>query len=458
MNFIAYLRHYTHLENFQRVLILIFLLFPITTPAVHSIVLTSFLAISIFLIRRESLNLNNFAYFLTSASFIFWIIFSILWSDNFLPAFRESTNYMFILIAFFIFIFSRNNFNRASRKIYKYTFVFGVLIYTIILSYLFFIFTDLFLQFENKNLLFSKLSSFEKMSYFYYLKTKVISSEYGSYFMYDRALEKLYHGGFWFDFFKLLFYHHTYIGILLTIANIVIFDLVFNSKNRIIIVNILIFSFIVNSFFLLLMESKMNFILNLMFSFMFVLSKILTYKNFKLALLILTLITFIGICKKYEPKNNFQQIYNVDDSNYLIDYTRVKIYNVIICEFLKSPIIGVGIGDEKNVINNNEMIKNDNSINKKIYNSHSMLLKYLLTGGIIGLLLFIISQINLLKMSVDINCISLFFINLVFIANSLFENIFDRFFGMQLFLVPFFLYYKQIIPKFGFRYGMCTYY
>ncbi|QXP56497.1 O-antigen ligase family protein [Cellulophaga sp. HaHa_2_95] len=124
---------------------------------------------------------------------------------------------------------------------------------------------------------------------------------------------------------------------------------------------------------------------------------------------------------------------------------RVGIYKCASELFQKNPIVGVGIGDVQAELNNCYLQFHTRVYQEGNYNTHSTYLNLLLSGGIIGLLLFLLSIFLQLKLALKSeNYLYLSFIILI-IPFFLFENVLSRMHGAVFYGLFNALFIKQIL-------------
>lgn len=105
--------------------------------------------------------------------------------------------------------------------------------------------------------------------------------------------------------------------------------------------------------------------------------------------------------------------------------TRYAIWTCDI-EIIKNNINGIGLANEKRVLNECLNSFNVSFLNDKHYNSHNQYLSYMISGGIIALLLFLFYLIIILYYSKKHNSMELFLFVVVVTIFLMTENIFYR--------------------------------
>lgn len=112
----------------------------------------------------------------------------------------------------------------------------------------------------------------------------------------------------------------------------------------------------------------------------------------------------------------------------------------------ENPIVGIGVGDTQTALNNCYLLKSSKSeVYKTIYNdnlnAHNQYLSYLISGGVVLLLLFILTLVyNVKKAYRSSNYLYLFFI-IIIAVNFIFESMMSRMYGV--------MFFSLIINMFG---------
>ncbi|WP_223550248.1 O-antigen ligase family protein [Aestuariivivens sp. NBU2969] len=243
-------------------------------------------------------------------------------------------------------------------------------------------------------------------------------------------------------------FHGVYSSIILLIAILFLIYLVEKSTKNIYrflyVIILLVFSFIV--FFLLNSKiGKIIFVVNLFVLLIYYIKKKSKYGGklfFPIIILFCFSTYFFGrnmvhsIIKYSDNKYRTDQLINdvIESGEFidkvrLYDETRFSIYSYFLNNYLKTPYFGLGLGDTKF------------QINGITYNTHNQFLHYLVVGGPLGLLFFIVYIIFIFRNLKNEHIIwSLTLITLLLVSLS--ENYINRYQGAQMmaFLQIFFLY------------------
>ncbi len=249
---------------------------------------------------------------------------------------------------------------------------------------------------------------------------------------------------------KILFMHPVYIGILCGLASVFSFHFISFHKNhnkpkR-------IFFFILGSINLatmLLVSSRMA-LLALIASICFIL---IFHKKYKYSIVVFVIIlTLIMTLQLLLPGYRFVEIisivknfsFNIHNINSTLNF-RVEIYRCVLNLMSNSPIIGYGIGDIQN-----ELFEcTHDTLGNFKYNTHNQYFEFLLVGGVLGLIGFLVFLGHLfsgyLKSHNYLGCSVLIFFIICFLT----ENILVRtrgvfIFSYSIFLLNNYVYKKQL--------------
>lgn len=234
---------------------------------------------------------------------------------------------------------------------------------------------------------------------------------------------------------EILKMHPVYIGLTNGISSIIIFHKLLqkNTSRK----GLYTVALLLNITILLLISARMPILTTLIcFIFLFKVNKKAK------ALFVIFCFTFLFfVSPKVFPGYRFNEISklirNIDSTEIHTKntlQTRQMIYSCSIKLIAGKPILGYGIGDNIDLIQNCQTMKGQ----KGSFNSHNQYLEYMLSAGVFGLIFFILYLIiiikNLLKMKSQIGLVLLTF----FMLNMITENIFARTWGV--FLFSFILY------------------
>lgn len=194
-----------------------------------------------------------------------------------------------------------------------------------------------------------------------------------------------------------------------------------------------------------ILSSKMVIISLLIISLLFILVSNFRYKL--LSILLVLLISVISII--YIPNLNyrFNELFKQTTYQEINKYNSSSIRNGINSCTLKlikkSWLLGYGIGDVQNELNNCYESKSPILLQKQ-YNSHNQYLSIWLGTGIFGLLAFLYMLIYNFKLAIKNNDLLFISILIFFSINLLTENLLERQSGVILFafLINFFGYYN----------------
>jgi hypothetical protein len=427
---ILLLKKYSYKENITLFLFLVLALFPILPPAAQSICLGVFCGIAIFFFSNNFIsNLKNsnkiYWFFVLTGYYIFSLI-SYFWSENKIQFWNEIQPNLVLLILPFIFIFFLNNLVNKHSNYFFYVLSLSQGIYMV--NYYKYLIENisLFQKIALKTQPLNTISLFSQIKF-------LILSFFNQGF---QGLNWMAQEGSFYNKSILFFNHYVYTS---SISLILICFYLFSRNNNL---NkyFNFFLIIINTFFILYLDSKINKLLVLSFLFFFGIWYIKKYIKIKY-LVIITISLFII----YIMKNNvqivnliknitfFENKFNDIEHLVVIDVFRNHAYTSAFKSIKQNLLFGVGIGDCFEVLNTNIKhinipIKGILGVDYKI-NTHSQYLFYIHSTGVIGLILFSFYYISMYIKSVSTNNCFLFSIITIICINCLFENFLGRFWG-----------------------------
>jgi O-antigen ligase len=161
------------------------------------------------------------------------------------------------------------------------------------------------------------------------------------------------------------------------------------------------------------------------------------------SLVLLTLIISINT----KSRNQFKELFKINDiaqSTATSTNIRYTIYKNALQAFKKQPLFGYGIGDSKNellkVHKKNSLLLYENE-----YNTHNQYLSFLLSVGVIGLILISFSLFNLLRKGIKQANFLFLGIFIFYLIEMFSENILERENGVIFY--SFFISLFQILKK-----------
>lgn len=178
-------------------------------------------------------------------------------------------------------------------------------------------------------------------------------------------------------------------------------------------------------------------------------SSILMFKSRKQMFvfsLFFIVLSFIIILKTDRLGDRFQKLshynFSFPEGKYEDNYPNIsteQIRNgIYYCSFEKikqQPILGYGVGDVDAQLQScyDSTFTNTDTYKVTSYNSHNQYLKIVLSAGFIGLILFLVSMLHLIKVSIEHRSVLyVCFVSFVFL-NFCFENILSRHDGVLFF-------------------------
>ncbi len=141
--------------------------------------------------------------------------------------------------------------------------------------------------------------------------------------------------------------------------------------------------------------------------------------------------------------------YTINWPNISPEQVRNGIYYCSYLKFKNAPLLGYGIGDVDNILQDCYDCKFTNTNTYKLlkYNSHNQFLDIILVSGFIGFLIIFIFQVNIIRRAIKNNFFIYVFFLLYFLLNMSFENLLCRQDGVIFFSFFNSLLFIQLIPK-----------
>ena len=407
--------------------------FPIWPPAIQSI-----LIVITIIIRYSVSRLENSFYFNKSNLFIYIFLFafsffnylSFFWSDNKTFFFKE-INYFYLLnsLGFIFLFFKRHKLDFTSYKIVLLLLNLSFLLYIFVFFYNITEGISVYNEIMTNEQDIRSLNFVEKIIYI--LKEKIDSFGQEVTPQYKGIRGDIMSGN------HMFFYHHTYTGlysILLLILNYASIEKMKNNKKL-----LLFFSSFLVIIYILFIDSVLTYL-----SFLFLILLVIKnkFKSFFLLLIIIFSILFF-ILLYINDVFLFQKDPNVYNGLYLFDYNRYFLFISSFKIIKENIFFGLGVGDYLIELNRQfSAITKTKSLN---LNSHSQYLYYFLSGGLINLLLFFMTQFYILIKSYKFKYKITFLFTLIISLYLTFENMFQRNWGI--FTICFFLYLSFLIDN-----------
>ncbi len=372
-------------------------------------------SISYFIIYKEYMDKKYLKYFLSSSSFVLIMLITLLYTDNLKQGFIKIQQSSSILIfPLIIFFFQRKI---TSKQFDKLLVIFN----TACLLSTIYIYTEIY-----KNGVFSYL--FEKEVSFWNNPFRDVLNN-----------------------LSYLDLHPSYYSIwLLFCALFLINKLLTRNKSLSVVFSILslVIFFIFTSFLFASRATIIGFFIAVL---ILLILKIKSKLNKAIAVSLIIVISLISITQisflkvRFFDEVNAQKLRPPVGIAHTSSNIRVGIYKCASELFQKNPIVGVGIGDVQAELNNCYLQFHTRVYQEGNYNTHSTYLNLLLSGGIIGLLLFLLSIFLQLKLALKSeNYLYLSFIILI-IPFFLFENVLSRMHGAVFYGLFNALFIKQIL-------------
>ncbi len=231
---------------------------------------------------------------------------------------------------------------------------------------------------------------------------------------------------------QLLGISHVYLSLYVSFTIIILcyFLFVKEKQKYISILIIILIAFLL--FFLFLLGGKMSIISLFLLALIVCITFIIKEKRWLVGVLFIVLpvsIFFITIKNSQYVQDRFYPLFNsanyeVGDNSWNSIACRVSIMKCTLANFIKNPIIGTGVGDVQDDLD--ECTGDLKFISLKGMNPHNEYFQYLLGTGIIGVIIFILSLIfpfvTAYKDKNKLYLCFLFLVSLCFLTESLLER------------------------------------
>lgn len=240
--------------------------------------------------------------------------------------------------------------------------------------------------------------------------------------------------------------HPIYLGIYIGISILMIIYLIQNSHYLFLKITYAVLGLLLTTILIMLMRKGP--IIYLLIPFYLLLANYVKIKK----TIIIVLVTFIAIffsvkiIPKYQNENRFEELTSntINENPESSISIRYRIYQCVFEKIIEHPFLGYGLGSVKNHLDLCYIDKNID-LSKKNYNSHNQFLSVVLTAGIIGLIIFLISIYKIYRLLLQRKSVLGIAILTFFLFNFLTENVIEREHGVIIysFLLSFFLFQKE---------------
>lgn len=378
-------------------MILVFML-PIFPTNIKPLVI-GFLGV-IVLAHTDFQNINfNIKYFLISVSVYFFLIISLIYSDNVGYGLKKLETMSSLLVFPFIFsILSKDvvYFIRKNKQLYLWVFILTVLTLNI--------------------------------GFFCYHILHYKSTIFVHYVTVTRIAQ----GGF--------NIHPIYLSMHISVAILFSFFIIKNETKKRNIYTLLIIDVVLLIFLLMLLKKGPIIGLTITSIVFVLLNKSKKIWSLGLAFVMMLSIAIFNITEAKKKFSELIKIQTVQEGGFTSTNVRFSIYNYAIDIVKEAPLFGQGIGDYNDKLIHSFKIKAPELYSKK-YNAHNQFLSFLLSIGFVGLGLFILALIYYFKNAIVYDnkivlCLMLFYI--IVMAS---ENILEREDG-----VIFFSFFMGVLP------------
>lgn len=419
--------------------------FPVLRPALQSILIISFCVVSIVFYHKNFLkrvsNKKVVFAFLLFTGYYLWHLVSSFWSEETVDALADAQSNIILLLFPLVFLFFHPQLDKDTTKRVQLIFVLAMLGYLFLWYRSYLIGVSHYQILKLDELPIKEYSFFEQIAYFITEGFYWISgSSIRGYRMAEEEIK--------------LFVHHNYIASYFVLAFYASLNLIFGAKN----IKIKIILAIPAVLFLgiiFYLPSKMNQLVLLMALPVF--TYYLLGKRMALSLILLGLIASSFLF--YNNRDKITSIKFIEKENLIskevaiIDFYRYHVYNCILKKTPKSFLFGMGKGDVQPYLNS--CLPDEEwpglSEEEREYNTHSQLLSYLVSGGIIGLFLCIALWIKLFSLALNRNRVMLIILLMTIFANIVFENYLARVWGSFIFVFFTFIYLQNDLIQLTFK-------
>lgn len=243
-------------------------------------------------------------------------------------------------------------------------------------------------------------------------------------------------------------YHKLYFALYVLIAYVFTY---FKSLSRSRFINYTVQFFLIGV--LCFLRGRNSIIVAIIFTFIFYTFQFLKTKRvFNLLIGVIVLFSIFGITfsnaqllNKFKESINYNNEYGIKKS-WGGASVRLLIWKYSFKAVNGHYIFGLGIGDVKNGLRDSYITCNESSALKgKLYNCHNQFIQIIVTSGLFGLIIFMISQIYLIRNSILKNNYLHLSLVLIFLFSCLTESIFERDYGVKLFSFFCVLFYNKNI-------------
>jgi hypothetical protein len=416
--------------------------FMIWPPAIQSVSFGLILLFLGLLNNKNGVSKNKILQFVLASFFIFLLILSNLWSDIKTVNFNLIGLYMIWIGTLFIYYLKEIEFVKI--EIITKIIVLSGYIYIILWFQDTFVGLDAYYEFHKLSNPLTNMPFLVKLKYIFeefYLKNNLNLALNDGFYYLNRK--------------ECLFRHYNYIAPYFIFVIIALFQKL-KHHNKKINIFIYIFSIICFSVFVFFLGSTINTaLLILVLCCLFVYFTILKHR--KILIFSSLLILCLCINKKQEILNKIEKYEWIQknpssDVKNIVDYSRYEIYKSAYKVWKENKMFGTGINDVDKEINKKlpkvQIMSRINLGNGVVMNTHSFPLFVLCSIGFVGLVFYGFLWLMLVYRSYKNKSIYGLLILFTLFANSLFENFFNRSFGIYLFCIAV-LFSQLLFNKYG---------
>jgi hypothetical protein len=417
-------------------------LFPILRPAFQSILIGLFTAVTLWLYWPHFLKTTKdskaIVAFLMLTGYYIWHVITFLWSDDMVGGLKDLQYNLLLLLFPFLFVFFHPKPNKRTLIRIQWTFIGAMVIFSYIWFQSYIEGISLYQELKLNEPPIGDLPFIEQLPFLF---------EKGYYWVSGISIR----GYRIAEIENKMFLHHAYLAAYFLLAWLFSIKLFFTYKSIGIKV-LLSLTALLSLAFIYYLPSTAN-------KFIFIITTPIVlyyYGSKKVAYIFLIIALFAAVFTGMKYQKNFSNFKWVEKENLqsknpvVVDFYRYHIYSCAKTQLTDNFIFGMGAPDMQPYLN--ACLPEDQwpglYETKLVLNTHSQFLHYFLSGGIIGLLLFLILWFKLFSWAITKNQHMLLVILLIVLSNSIFENFLFRVWGAFFFVYFIFIFIRlPFIPN-----------
>lgn len=240
--------------------------------------------------------------------------------------------------------------------------------------------------------------------------------------------------------------HPIYLAIYIGVSILLLVYLIKNSKEVLSKISYFAIGLFLTAVLIMLMRKGP--IIYLLVPFYLLLASYVKMKNTIIIVLITLVVIFfsVKIIPKYQNKNRFKELTRntINENPESSISIRYRVYQCVFEKITEKPLLGYGLGSVRQELDPCYLSKNID-LSAKNYNSHNQFLSVVLTAGLIGLVIYLLSVFSIYKLLNERKSILGIAILTFFVLNFLTENVIEREHGVLIysFLMSFFVFQNE---------------